>query len=123
MDEAAPDDYRSDYQITLELKDVPFFEVLRWLANATGRRLQEAAGVVTLSKHQGIIEDWGTREHPVSPKVLKALGVAENSSPRDLRAKFKQFGVSCEPWHIASLTRVSRPTSSTPKELKEKPTL
>ena len=95
-----PNGYRetNPARITLDLKNVPWIEALRYIGTLSGRRLISLSGLVQLERHPWIEEDWITRAHDVAPAALAALHLKPDSSGDDLRRAFKQFGVQLDDW-------------------------
>ncbi|HQW29866.1 MAG TPA: hypothetical protein PK529_11810 [Verrucomicrobiales bacterium] len=93
-----PEGYRetNPARITLDLKNVPFIEALRYIGILSGRHLVSVSGLVILESYGWIEEDWSTRLHDVSPAALAALNLKSDSSSDDLRRAFKQFGVKVD---------------------------
>jgi hypothetical protein len=84
--------------ITLDLKNIPFMEAVRYVGTFSGRSLISVSGLIQLEGISWIQEDWITRAHDVTPAALAALGVRPNSPAEDLRRGFQQFGVTFENW-------------------------
>jgi hypothetical protein len=105
-----PEGYRetSPARITLDLKNVPFIEALRYVGTLSGRRLISVSGLVQLERHHWIEEDWVTRGHDVSLEALAALHLKPDSSLADLRRAFQQFGVKLDDWMKLALADSGR---------------
>ncbi|MFA6564381.1 MAG: hypothetical protein WCV00_20930 [Verrucomicrobiia bacterium] len=79
--------------VTLDVKNVPYLVALRMIADICGYKLNETSGTLKLIGLTGINEDWGDGVYPVTPKVLKALGLNTKSSKKDVTSALKRFGI------------------------------
>ncbi|MFA5192848.1 MAG: hypothetical protein WC740_19230 [Verrucomicrobiia bacterium] len=80
-------------KVTLDVKNVPYLVALRMILDICGYKLKETSGTLKLIAMSGIPEDWTDSVYPVTPKVLKALGLNTKSSKNDVTNALKRFGI------------------------------
>jgi hypothetical protein len=96
-----PEGPRSGYtaRITLDLKNIPFIEALRYVAAMSDRQFNPKNGLVQLEGYPfSRMEDWSMRTHDVSPKALAKINREGGPAPVDVRRFFQNLGVKLEDW-------------------------
>lgn len=95
-----PQGYRAEYpaHITLDLKDVPYIEALRYIADLSGRGFRVRQGLPQFEHVTWIEEGWVTRIHEITPVVLTGLKLRSDSSVDDIRQALAGLGVTLEDW-------------------------
>jgi hypothetical protein len=96
----SPQGYRDENpaQITLDLKNVPFIEALKYIADLSGRAFRVRQGLPQFERITWIEEGWVTRVHEITPEVLTHLKLMPDSSATDVRRALVTLGVNLEEW-------------------------
>lgn len=84
---------RARRQITLDLKNVPYIEALRFVGQLSFRRLIEKNGFAQFEQIVGIQEDWTTEVYHLTPAVLAGLRLRDDSSSEQVQKAFESYGV------------------------------
>ena len=104
-----PDTWKKDkpVHITLELKDVPFYEALTYLADFSGWSFSLCNGLVQIENRSfnGFVEDWYTTTHDIPPKALASLKLHRGSTSEEVRSALAAYGVELEDWEKPFLAK------------------
>ncbi len=95
-----PDVMRADYPpvISLKVRDVSFLTALRYLGDATKRRLTASPGILRMEEVAWIEEDYYTKSYPMSEKLRRILGISSTSTQAEIEKTYKPYGVNLGDW-------------------------
>ncbi|WP_411825383.1 hypothetical protein [Luteolibacter sp. AS25] len=84
--------------VSFKVKDVSFITALRYLGDATKRRLSASPGLLRMEEVAWIEEDYYTKSYPMSEKLLKTLGLSSTSTQAEIEETYKPYGVHLGDW-------------------------
>ena len=85
--------YGADPRITLDLKDVSYFEVLQLIGRLIYHDVDFRNGYVQIMQRVGITEDWTTKVYRVDENIIAGLGLKPDSTAKEVQHAFESFGV------------------------------
>ena len=90
--------------ITMHLKDVPFYEALRYAGDASKWGLKKGPGILRAENASEIVEDWYLEIYPLAPGIRRKLGLGAKPAKKDVAAAYTQYGVRLEAWMEVGLS-------------------
>jgi hypothetical protein len=92
----SPVPYERVERITVDLFNIPYIEALQELAHLSGREIRARGGIIQFESHSYPLkdEDYVTREHPVPPELMAALGLKPDSDSAAIRSALERYGLT-----------------------------